>query len=185
MEIRTAQQEVRSVYINGAVGQAVSGLIWLISTALSTWGNMYYGMLALILGGVFIFPLTQLVLKMMGRRATLSRENPFTQLAMQVAFIVPLLIPVIWAAARANASWFYPAFMIVVGAHYLPFMTLYGMWQYAVLAAVLIGGGVGLIMLLPGSFTPGGWLTSAALFAFAAYAALTYQRERSKPQVKP
>lgn len=170
MEIRTAQQEVRTVFINGSVGQAVSGLIWLISTALSTWVSVYYGMLALVLGGVAIFPLTQLALKLLGRRATLSRENPFNLLAMQVAFIVPLLIPVIWAASRGNINWFYPAFMVVVGAHYLPFMTLYGMWQYAILAAVLIGGGVAFIMLLPGAFTAGGWLTGAALIVFAIFA---------------
>ena len=170
MEVRTAQQEVRTVFVNGSAGQAVSGLIWLISTALSTWAGIYTGMLALVLGGVFIFPLTQLALKLMGRRAALSRENPFNALAMQVAFIVPLMIPVIWAAARGNAAWFYPAFMIVVGAHYLPFMTLYGMWQYAILAAVLIGGGVAILFLLPGSFTIGGWLGSAALIVFAVFA---------------
>jgi hypothetical protein len=170
MEIRAAQQEVRTVYINGAVGQAVSGLIWLISAALSAWGSIYYGMLALVLGGIFIFPLTQLALRLMGRRATLGRDNPFNWLAMQVAFIVPLLIPVIWAAAQGNINWFYPAFMLVVGVHYMPFMTLYGMWQYAVLAAVLIGGGVAVIYLLPGSFTAGGWLTGPALMLFALFA---------------
>ena len=161
MEIRTAQEEVRAVYLNGAIGQAVSGLIWLISSALAARVNFNYGVIALFLGGIFIFPLTQLVLKLMRRRATLSRENPFSQLAMQVAFIIPLMIPVIWAAAQGNGRWFFPAFMIVVGAHYLPFMTLYGMWQYAVLAAVLIGGGVAIRFLLPATFTMGGWLTAA------------------------
>ena len=170
MEIRTAQKEVRDGYLNGSVGQAVSGLIWLVSAALSTWLNANYGVIALIFGGMIIFPLTQLVIKLMGRRATLSRENPFNWLAMQVAFIVPLLIPVIWAAAQGNINWFYPAFMLVVGVHYLPFMTLYGMWQYAILGGALIGGGVTLIMLLPGSFTAGGWLTTAALIVFAMFA---------------
>lgn len=178
MEIRAAQQEVRAVYINGAVGQAVSGLIWLISAALSTWANRNYGIIALMLGGVFIFPLTQLVLKLMGRRASLGRDNPFNWLAMQVAFIVPLLIPVIWAAAQGDANWFYPAFMIVVGAHYLPFMTLYGMWQYAILAAVLIGGGIAIRILLPGSFTAGGWLTAAALIIFAVFAWRIYSQPK-------
>jgi hypothetical protein len=170
MDIRAAQQEVRTVYGYGAVGQVVSGLIWLISTGLSAWVSTNSGIIALILGGVFIFPLTQFGLKLMGRRASLGRENPFNGLAMQVAFIVPLSIPVIWAAAQGNANWFYPAFMIVVGAHYLPFMTLYGMWQFAILAAVLIGGGIGIRILLPGSFTAGGWLTAAALIIFAAFA---------------
>ncbi len=178
MEIRAAQQEVRTVYANGAIGQAVSGLIWLISAGLSTWVSPNNGIIALILGGVFIFPLTQLVLKLMGRRASLERDNPFHWLAMQVAFIVPLLIPVIWAATQGNANWFYPAFMIVVGAHYLPFMTLYGMWQFGILAAVLIGGGIAIRMLLPGSFTAGGWLTAVALIIFAAFAWRMYSQPK-------
>jgi hypothetical protein len=34
MEIRAAQQEIRSVYQARTVGQAVSGTMWLISAAL-------------------------------------------------------------------------------------------------------------------------------------------------------
>ena len=54
--------------------------------------------LALVLGGVFIFPLTTLVLRLSGRPASLRRENPLGFLAMQVAFTIPLAIPLILAA---------------------------------------------------------------------------------------
>jgi len=171
MEIKAAQQEVRSVFLGGSVGQVISGVIWLVSAALATWVDSRYAILALALGGTFIFPLLQLVLKLSGRRASLSRENPFNQLAMQVAFIVPLNLPVIAAATAYHLNWFYPAFMIVVGSHYLPFMTLYGMWQYGVLGAALIGGGVAIGMLLPRSFLAGGWFTGAVLVLFGLAAA--------------
>jgi hypothetical protein len=81
----------------------------------------------MVLGGVFIFPLTQLGLRLMGRPASVRPKNPLNGLAMQVAFTVPLAIPVIGAAALYNVNWFYPAFMIILGAHYLPFIFLYGM----------------------------------------------------------
>lgn len=170
MTVRDAQQEVRDVFVGGSVGQAVSGLIWLLSAALGSFGSQRAAIIALALGGTLIFPLTQLALRLMGRRASLSRGNPFNALAMQVAFVVPFCLPVIGAAAAYNVAWFYPAFMIVVGAHYLPFVTLYGMWQYAVLAACLIGGGVAIGLVLPHSFTPGGWYTAIVLLAFAALA---------------
>ncbi|MHB0879171.1 MAG: DUF7010 family protein [Anaerolineae bacterium] len=170
MHIRDAQTEVRTVFVGGAVGQAVSGLIWLVSAALGSFASQRSAIIALALGGVFIFPLTQLALRLLGRRASLGRNNPFNALAMQVAFTVPFCLPVIGAAAAYNVDWFYPAFMIVVGAHYLPFVTLYGMWQYAVLAAVLIGGGVAIGMVLPDSFTPGGWYTAVVLLVFALLA---------------
>jgi hypothetical protein len=167
MEVQAAQKEMRSVYLGGAVGQAVSGLLWLISAVLGTFATPIYGIYALVLGGMMIFPLTQLGLRLMGRPASVRPENPLNGLAMQVAFTVPLAIPVIGAAALYNVNWFYPAFMIIVGAHYLPFIFLYGMRHFAVLAAVLIGGGVALGFMLPRAFSPGGWLTAAVLLLFA------------------
>jgi hypothetical protein len=167
MEIKAAQQEVRSVFLGGSVGQAVSGGLWLLSAALATWVNLRYGIILLVLGGIFIFPLTQLVLKLLGHAAALNKANPLNQLAMQVAFIVPLNLPVIGAAALYNVNWFYPAFMVVVGTHYMPFIFLYGMRLYAVLAAVLIGGGVAIGFLLPHNFIVGGWLTGVVLLLFA------------------
>jgi len=169
MRIRDAQSEVRSVFLGGAVGQAVSGVIWLVSAALGTWVSVRYGILSLALGGILIFPLTQLVLKISGRPASLSASNPFNQLAMQVAFIIPLNLPVILAATLYQTNWFYPAFMIVVGTHYLPFITLYGMRIYAALAAILICAGVAIGMTdLSGSFTLGAWFAGAILLIFAA-----------------
>jgi hypothetical protein len=84
-------------------------------------------------------------------------------LAMQVAFIAPLSLPVVGAAALYNINWFYPAFMLVLGTHYMPFIFLYGMWEFGVLAALLIGGGVAIGMLFPDAFTIGGWFTGVVL----------------------
>jgi hypothetical protein len=169
MYIHLAQREVRSVFVGGAVGQAVSGGIWLISAAVGIWVSVEYGILVLAVGGAFIFPLTQLMLKLSGRKASLSRENPFNQLAMQIAFIVPLCLPLIGAATLYNVNWFYPAFMLVVGVHYLPFIFLYGMWQYAILASILIGGSVTIGLTQPEQFSLGGWITGIILLLFALF----------------
>lgn len=72
MNVSDAQREVRSVYLGGSVGQWVSGVIWLLSAGLWTWGSPRAGILALVLGGAFIFPLTQLALRASGRPASLS-----------------------------------------------------------------------------------------------------------------
>lgn len=167
MTVLEAQREMRDVYWGGSVGQAVSGLLWLISTALGTWVSVELGILSLFLGGFFIFPLTQLGLRLAGLPASLSSGNPLQSLTRQVAFIVPFCLPVIWGATLYNTNWYYPAFMIVVGAHYLPFVFLYGMRQYALLAALLIGGGVAFGYLCPQVFAAGGWFTGIVLVLFA------------------
>lgn len=166
MNVVDAQREVRSVYLGGSVGQWVSGAIWLASAGLWTWASPRLGILALVLGGAFIFPLTQLVLRGMGRPASLSPGNPFRFLAMQIAFTVPLGLPLVGGVTLHRLGWFYPGMMILVGAHYLPFVTLYGMPAFAVLGAFLIAAGVALGMFVAGPAALGGWLTGAALVAF-------------------
>lgn len=88
-------------------------------------------------------------------------------LAMQVAFVLPLTLPLVFAATAYHQNWFYPAFMIALGAHYLPFVFLYGMWQFGALAALLVSSGVLIGMYLPSVFSLGGWLTGLALLVFA------------------
>lgn len=167
MDIKSAQQDVQTTFLRGSIGQAVAGLIWLASACLATWGNERLAMLVLVLAGVAIFPLTQLVLRLLGRPGGLPAGHPMNQLAMQVAFIVPFSLPLVGAASLYHLNWFYPAFMLVVGAHYLPFVFLYGMWEFAVLSFVLIGGGVAIGLLWPEVFSPGGWVTALALLSFA------------------
>ena len=176
MEIKSAQQDVQSTFMRGSVGQAVSGSIWLISSILAALVGKSAAMLVLVLGGVFIFPLTQLSLRLLGRQGGLPSGHPMNQLAMQVAFIVPLSLPVIGAASLYNINWFYPAFMLIVGVHYMPFVFLYGMWEFAVLSALLIGGGVAIGLLLPGTFAVGGWFTGAILVLFAIWVLLAPRR---------
>jgi hypothetical protein len=53
---------------------------------------------------------------------------------------------------------FYPALMILVGAHYLPFVFLYGMRMFAPLSAILVGCGVVIALYFAGSFPLGGWI---------------------------
>lgn len=164
--IAEAQREVREVYVGGFHGGLVAGAIWLAAAGVGTWGTPRTAMLVLIFAGMFIFPLTQLLLTLSGRRASLSDGNPMRFLAMQIAFTVPLSIPLVLAASMRRPEWFFPAFMLVVGAHYLPFMFLYGMWQYGVLGTLMIGGGF-LLATSGAGFAVGGWITGVLLVAFA------------------
>ena len=167
MQTREAQLEVRTIYLGGFLGQLVSGLVWLAAAAAGTWLSARQAMTVLFVGGMFIFPLVQVLLKLMGRRASLSAENPLRFLAMQIAFTVPLVMPVGFAAATHRQEWFFPAMMIIVGAHYLPFTFLYGMRMFAVLAAIMTGGGM-FLGLTSTSFTLGAWLTGIVLLIFSA-----------------
>ena len=92
-------------------------------------------------------------------------------LAMQIAFTVPLSLPLIGAATLHRIDWFYPAFSIVVGAHYLPFTFLYGQQRCLVVGGLLIATGLLIGLYVPGRFALGGWVTGAILIVLALYAA--------------
>jgi hypothetical protein len=98
MDIQDAQREVRPVYVGGFWGQLVSSVIWLASAALGTWVTPKASIVTVVIGGFFFFPLTQTMLRLSGRRASVSRENPFNSLGMEIALVLPfsmlLLVPV-------------------------------------------------------------------------------------------
>jgi len=167
MNIKDAQREMRRNFLGGFAGQLVSGVIWLASAACWLWISPRYGMAVLFFGSMGIFPLTQLVLRLLGRTAKASPDNRLWSLGSQTAFIVPINFLLVGAATLYRQDWFYPAAMIVVGAHYLPFITIYGMKFFAILAALLVVAGTGLAFYVPSSGSLGAWVTALLLLAFA------------------
>jgi len=96
--VQDAQREVRTVFVGGFWGQLVSSALWLASAALGVWVSPRAAIIELVVGGCFIFPATQLLLRLTGGRTTLSRDNELWNLGWQVAFTLPLsmllLVPV-------------------------------------------------------------------------------------------
>jgi hypothetical protein len=178
VDISDAQRDVRKVFLGGFAGQLVSSGVWFLSAALATWHSSRSAIIALVFGGMFIFPLTQLLLRLMGRPASLAKGHPMNALGMQVAFTVPLALPLIAATTAYRLNWFYPAFMIVVGSHYLPFIFMYGMRQFGFLAALLIGAGIVIGLYLPPVFSLGGWFAALLLLVFAFIGRSVALRER-------
>lgn len=178
MDVSEAQRAVRVTFRGGFMGQLVSGLLWAASAGLATWATPRQAILLLVVGGFFIFPLTQLGLRLMGGPAGLPPDNPLGGLGMQVAFVLPLTLPVVGAATLYKTEWFYPAFMIVLGAHYLPFVFLYGMRLFAVLSALLVVLGVAIGLRAQESFAIGAWITAGVLLVFALLGLGAVRRER-------
>src|ERR1035438_2389541 len=124
MEITQAQKDVRETFLGGFAGQLVSAVLWGTSAAACTWHSLKLGEIILVLGGFLIFPVTQLLLRSLGHFYALPKGHPMNALAIQIAFTLPLTLPVVIGIAALRPAWFYPAFMIALGAHYLPFVFL-------------------------------------------------------------
>lgn len=167
MEIQDAQREVRSVYVGGFWGQLVSSIIWLAAAAVGTWVGPKASILTAVISGFFIFPLTQMMLRLSGRPASVSKGNSFHFLGMQVALALPFSMLLLIPVGNYDLNLFYPALMVLLGAHYLPFATLYGMRMFLFLAGILIAAGVVVAHWFSATFSVGAWVTGLALFVFA------------------
>ena len=177
MNIDDAQQEMRTRYVGGFYGQLVSGLLWVASAAAATWRGPRPAIILLVVGGFFIFPLTELLLRTEGARTRLSEANTLRTLGMQVAFVLPLSMPLLVPVGLYRLEWFYPAMMVLLGAHYLPFAFLYGMRMFVVLATLLAGAGILIAMYLSTSFSIGAWYTGVVLLVFAGIGRAKAERE--------
>ena len=167
MDIQDAQREVRAVYLGGFWGQLVSSVIWLVSAMLGTWVTPKASILTIVISGFFIFPLTQMLLRLSGRRASVSRDNSFNSLGMQVAFVLPFSMLLLVPVGHYDLNLFFPALMVLLGAHYFPFATLYGMRMFLFLGGILIAAGVVIARWYSGTFSLGAWVAGVALFVFA------------------
>jgi len=166
MQIVQAQADVRRIYRAGFAGPLVSAVIWAAASAVFTWGSVAGGMAALFFGGMLIFPLNTLLLKVLGGPAALPKGHPSASLAMQCAFTVPLGLVIAIALGSYEPDLFFPAALIIVGAHYLVFISLYGMRLFAVLAGVLILLGLSGLFVVPELGLISGWLGAAVFVIF-------------------
>lgn len=167
MDVQDAQREVRSVYIGGFWGQLLYSIIWLASATMGTWVTPKASILTIVIGGAFIFPLIKMMLRLSGRPASVSKENPFNILGMQIALVAPFSMLLLIPVALYHLNWFFPALMILVGAHYLPFATLYGMRMFLFLAGILMAAGVMIAHYFSEMFSLGAWIAGLTLFVFA------------------
>jgi hypothetical protein len=180
MNISDAQRENRFRFHGGFYGQLVSGVLWLVSAYLAVTVGVKGAIIALVFGGFMIFPATESLVRLSGRKK-LSEANTLRYLGMQVAFVLPFSMLLLVPVTQYNTNLFYPAMMILLGAHYIPFVFLYGMGLFAFLAAILIGGGVCIAMYGASTFSTGAWGTGLVLLLFAFLGRKFAQSDHSQP----
>jgi len=147
-------------------GPLVSAIPWAAASAVFTWGSAVGGMATLFFGGMLIFPLNTLLLKVLGGPTALPKGHPSASLAMQTAFTVPFGLLIAVALGSFEPMLFFPASLIIVGAHYLVFVSLYGMRVYAFLAGALILPGLSALFVIPELGRISGWLGAAVFLLF-------------------
>lgn len=138
LSILDAQKDMRTAYFDGAPGVLCSGLAWLTAALVAWLVTPKAGITTLIFGGMFIFPASVVLCKILGRTGKHNKENPLAGLAIEGTIWMLLSIPIAIGAALYRPEWFFPAMMLTIAGRYLTFKTLYGMRIYWVFAVALV-----------------------------------------------
>ncbi|HKY46975.1 MAG TPA: hypothetical protein VJQ79_03225 [Acidimicrobiia bacterium] len=176
-EVTRAQKELRYAYRAASVGQMYAGVVWLTAAVAWLTNGSTSGIIVLVIGGSLIYPVTTLVSRLLGNPGTVASTNPLKEASVAIPLVGPLGVPLAAAAALYDVAWFFPAFMVLMGAHYLPFAHLYGMRVFIPLGAGMWLAGLAIGMWAPGTAVLGAFLTGAALLAVGVKAAADYRRE--------
>ncbi|MES2604772.1 MAG: hypothetical protein V4603_07520 [Pseudomonadota bacterium] len=158
--MQDAQHDMRTAYYGGAPGIFASGTAWFIAALVAFFVSPWAGILALIIGGMFIFPVSVLLCKAIGSTGKHRKGNPLASLAISGTIWMVLSIPIAVGAALYRPAWFFPAMLLVIGSRYMTFPTIYGTRLYWIFGGALVAASIVLL------------LTAAQVFASALAGAL-------------
>lgn len=175
--IANAQKDMRDAYNLGIPGIISSGVVWLIAGLCAYFLTPFKGVIALVIGGMFIFPLSLVLCKLMGYSGSHSKGNPLAPLATENTIWMISSIPIAVVLSIYNVSLFFPAMLLVIAGRYLTFSTLYGMKSYYLLGGLLGAAAIPVAIVQPAAFVGG--VTGGVIELVFAAALLISNREKA------
>ncbi|TKB57532.1 DUF7010 family protein [Ferrimonas aestuarii] len=166
MQLHESQRDMDQAYYGGATGAMASGLVWIAAGCSGLWLSNLAGMLTLFFGGMLIFPLSMLFSKLLKRSGAHRTDNPLRHLAIEnIGFLFAGLL-IAFIVSQQQVALFFPVMLLVIGARYLVFQTLYGLKTYWVFGAVLMGSGA-LLLFADAAFATGAFAGGVIEVVFA------------------
>jgi hypothetical protein len=170
--------EFRRCHLGGAVYLAVESFLWLLSATLGAAGQVPAAMLVLLLGGMLVYPIATACSRLL-KMPRPDNSNRLSILITWIALTIPLGVPlVLMATSAGRENLFYPAFTVLVGAHWLPFAYVYSMKSFVTLAGILVLAGILFGFVFPQFFAACGFAAGGILLLFAIIHFVVVRGER-------
>ena len=142
MDFTESQKDMNISYVCGATGVFVSGMVWTIAGIIGITSSNLASMSALFVGGMFIFPISVVLSKLMSASGKHSSENSLRHLALETLPVLFGGLLIAFYVAQFEVELFFPIMLLTVGARYFAFQTLYGLKEYWLLGALLMIAGI-------------------------------------------
>ena len=173
--IEHAQKDMCKGYANGSLGIIVSGLMWLISAAVTYQYSAKQAVWALLIGGMLIHPVSVLFYKIIGLNGSHTKGNQLGNLAMEGTIFMIMCLPIAFGLSLQHTEWFFQGMLLIIGGRYLTFSSIYGIKLYWILGASL---GVAAYLLFYNSVQSFGTLLAGSLIeiSFGIFMFLSFRR---------
>lgn len=142
MNLKALQEDMRSAFLGGGSGVLVSGMIWLMAGISAMHFTKETSLLVLFFGGMLIHPVGVLIDKLLKRSGQAQKGNPLTKLAFENTVFLFVGLFIAYLVYQLQIDWVFSIMLLIIGARYLTFQSVYGMKIYWALGFALIGAGV-------------------------------------------
>jgi hypothetical protein len=142
MTLLEAQKDMRTSYYGGAPGAFVSGIVWITAGITSIISTEKISVIIFFFGGMLIYPLGMLFSKVLKRSGKHKKENPLSNLALESTFLLFIGLFIAYSILQIHSNWFFSIMILIIGARYLIFSSVYGMKIYWFFGATLIFTGI-------------------------------------------
>jgi hypothetical protein len=170
--------QMRITYLAAVPHTIFTAMVWVASGIISQLISKQAAIITFIAGGSVIFLGGELVKKLFYAPNLVRADNQLPKFFTLLAFTIPLSYPLIYLICRTNLDLFYPAFMILIGAHYLPFVYGYGMKTFGALSILLVSLGTWFSLFNTVSFSVPAYVTAFILLVFAILHYLQIKNQR-------
>ena len=143
-DLAQAQADMRQAYRHGAFGVLVSAFAWSLAAGIAALGRPQQAVWTLLIGGMFIFPVSMGLARLCGRSGMHQKTNPLGRLALFSTFGLLAGCALALGVATQKLEWFFPTMLLVIGGRYLVFTAVYGLRIYWACGFTLAG--VGLVL---------------------------------------
>lgn len=170
-----AQTDMRRGYGNGSIGVIVSGLVWLISAAVTNQYSAKQAVWTLLIGGMIIHPVSVLLYKIIGLSGNHTKGNQLGNLAMEGTIFMIMCLPIAFGLSLQHTEWFFQGMLLIIGGRYLTFSSIYGIRLYWILGASL---GIAAYLLFYYTVQSFGTLLTGSLIeiSFGVFMFLSFRR---------
>ena len=138
MNVKESQQDLRSAYVNGIAGVIVSGLVWLVAGIMAYSASAKISMIVFFVGGMLIHPLGIFISKMMKGSGQHKKQNLLGILAMESTIFLFAGLFIAYAVSTIQQNWFFHIMLIIIGARYVIFQSMYGIYIYWIFGLTLL-----------------------------------------------